>query len=202
MIARGGDEGELVVRGRKPFAMIPTDLVRDPAIGSSAVRLWTVLASYAYGSEVVTRPSRAALAADCGYGSTRAVDLNLRRLERAGWLTIESTRRADGGRGRNRYILEWEPVNPQTSPTPEGRAPTPEPTSTTGPDVCAGQPPAKTIAPGSATAGQTDIHAGQTPAKNSAPGCDADTPPAKNIARGPAKKIAPLSLTFNLSARV
>ncbi len=92
------DTGELVVRGRKPFAMIPTDLVRDPAISSSAVRLWTVLASYAYGSDVVTRPSRAALAGDCGYGSTRAVDLNLRQLARAGWLTIEPTRRADGGR--------------------------------------------------------------------------------------------------------
>src|SRR5664279_1967252 len=97
MIARGDDDGELVVRGRKPFAMIPTDLVRDPTISSSAVRLWTVLASYAYGSDVVTRPSRASLAQDCGYGSTRAVDLNLRQLERSGWLSIESTQRADGG---------------------------------------------------------------------------------------------------------
>src|SRR6478672_12916667 len=122
MNARGVDDGELYGRGRKAFAMIPTDLVRDPAVGSSAIRLWTVLASYAYGSDVVTRPSRVALAKVCGYGSTRAVDLNLRQLERVGWLTIEPTRRADGGRGNNRYILEWEPRAAVPSPDPENRA--------------------------------------------------------------------------------
>ena len=123
MTSRSSDDGELTVRGRKPFAMIPTDLVRDPDIGSSAIRLWTVLASYAFGSDVVTRPSRVALAKDCGYGSTRAVDLNLRQLQRVGWLTIEPTRRADGGRGNNRYILEWEPRASAPPPTPEDRDP-------------------------------------------------------------------------------
>jgi len=187
------DTGELVVRGRRPFAMIPTELVRDPEISSSAVRLWTVLASYAYGSDVVTRPSRAALAGDCGYGSTRAVDLNLRQLARAGWLTIEPTRRADGGRGNNRYILEWEPRGSRTSSeSAEDSTPNPTP-RTADPDVCAGQPPAKKFAPGSPTSDPTGIPAGQAPAKLSAPGYMADTPPVKNIARGPAKNIAPLS---------
>jgi len=193
MIARGDDDGELVVRGRKPFAMIPTDLVRDPAISSSAVRLWTVLASYAYGSDVVTRPSRATLAQDCGYGSTRAVDLNLRQLERSGWLSIESTQRADGGRGNNRYVLEWEPRVPAVIPEPVvADRPSEATPATTDHGVCAGQPPAKISAPGSPTPEDIDITAGQTPAKISAPGCHADTPPAKNIAPGPAKKNAPL----------
>ena len=192
MIARGDDDGELVVRGRKPFAMIPTDLVRDPAISSSAVRLWTVLASYAYGSDVVTRPSRATLAQDCGYGSTRAVDLNLRQLERSGWLSIESTQRADGGRGNNRYVLEWEPRVPAVIPEPVvADRPSEATPATTDHGVCAGQPPAKISAPGSPTPEDIDITAGQTPAKISAPGCHADTPPAKNIAPGPAKKMHP-----------
>jgi len=193
------DTGDLVVRGRKPFAMIPTDLVRDPAISSSAVRLWTVLASYAYGSDVVTRPSRATLAQDCGYGSTRAVDLNLRQLQRTGWLSIESTQRADGGRGNNRYVLEWEPRVPAVVPEPDAACRASEATpAATHPDVCAGQTPAKISAPGSATLEDIEKTAGQTPAKISAPGCDADTPPVKNIAPGPAKKIAPLSLRLNL----
>src|ERR1700712_3930973 len=123
MTSRSSDDGELTVRGRKPFAMIPTDLVRDPDIGSSAIRLWTVLASYAFGSDVVTRPSRVALGKDCGYGSTRAVDLNLRQLPRGGWLPIDPTRRADGGRGNNRYILEWEPRASAPPPTPDDRDP-------------------------------------------------------------------------------
>jgi hypothetical protein len=187
------DTGDLVVRGRKPFAMIPTDLVRDPAISSSAVRLWTVLASYAYGSDVVTRPSRATLAQDCGYGSTRAVDLNLRQLQRTGWLSIESTQRADGGRGNNRYVLEWEPRVPAVIPEPVGADPASEATpATTHNGIAAGQPPAKISAPGSPTHEDVDKTAGQTPAKISAPGCRADTPPAKNIARGPAKIVAPL----------
>ena len=186
------DTGELVVRGRRPFAMIPTELVRDPEISSSAVRLWTVLASYAYGSDVVTRPSRAALAGDCGYGSTRAVDLNLRQLARAGWLTIEPTRRADGGRGNNRYILEWEPRGSRTSSeSAEDSTPNPTP-PTADPDVCAGQPPARIIAPGSPTSDPTGIPAGQAPAKLSAPGYMASTPLVNIIARGPAKNIAPL----------
>jgi len=187
------DTGDLVVRGRKPFAMIPTDLVRDSAISSSAVRLWTVLASYAYGSDVVTRPSRATLAQDCGYGSTRAVDLNLRQLQRTGWLSIESTQRADGGRGNNRYVLEWEPRVPAVVPEPVTADRASEATpATTQHDVCAGQPPAKISAPGSPTLEDIDKTAGQTPAKISAPGCRAGTPPVKNIAPGPAKKIAPL----------
>src|SRR6478752_4787127 len=151
MSPRCGDDGELTVRGRKPFAMIPTHLVRDPAIGSSAIRLWTVLASYAYGSDVVTRPSRVALAKVCGYGSTRAVDLNLRQLERVGWLTIEPTRRADGGRGNNRYILEWEPRPSAPAANTDSRKPTAVQATIANADgsVYAGQTPAKTIAPGS-----------------------------------------------------
>lgn len=191
MNARSAEDGELTVRGRKPFAMIPTDLVRDPGIGSSAIRLWTVLASYAYGSDVVTRPSRVALAKDCGYGSTRAVDLNLRQLERVGWLTIEPTRRADGGRGNNRYILEWEPRTSAPPLAPENRNPAADPTAIAKGNVYAGQAPAKTIALGSRAADGYDIHAGHTPAKIIASGSEAGDPPAKNSSLSPAKIIAP-----------
>ena len=191
------DTGDLVVRGRKPFAMIPTDLVRDPAISSSAVRLWTVLASYAYGSDVVTRPSRATLAQDCGYGSTRAVDLNLRQLERTGWLSIESTQRADGGRGNNRYVLEWEPRVPAVVPEPDTADRASEATpAATHPDVCAGQLPAKISAPGSATLDDIDKTAGQTPAKISAPGCDTDTPPGEKYCTGASEKNCTPKWTF------
>ncbi len=163
MTAEDNDTGELVVRGRKPFAMIPTELARNPELGSSAVRLWTVLATYAYGSDVVTRPSRAALARNCGYSSVRAVDLNLRQLERAGWLTIEATRRADGGRGNNRYILEWDARIPPTATGSGQRGTTPPP------DPAAG----------------SRASAGQTPVKNSAPGPAAPVTPANECAGGP-----------------
>jgi len=195
------DTGDLVVRGRKPFAMIPTDLVRDPAISSSAVRLWTVLASYAYGSDVVTPPSRATLAQDCGYGSTRAVDLNLRQLERTGWLSIESTQRTDGGRGNNRYVLEWEPRVPAgMAETVTADWASQSPPATTNHGVCAGQPPAKISAPGSPTPDDSSITAGQTPAKKSAPGVQRGYPPGEKICTGASEKKAPLSLAFNLPA--
>ena len=42
---QGSPDG-LVVRGRPPFAMTPTSLLRNPSISSHAVRLWSVLASY------------------------------------------------------------------------------------------------------------------------------------------------------------
>ncbi len=163
MTAEDNDTGDLVVRGRKPFAMIPTELARNPELGSSAVRLWTVLATYAYGSDVVTRPSRAALARNCGYSSVRAVDLNLRQLERAGWLTIEATRRADGGRGNNRYILEWDARIPPTATGSGQRGTTPQP------DPAAG----------------SRSSAGQTPVQNSAPGPVAPVTPANESAGGP-----------------
>ena len=60
--AAGPDSDGLVVRGRPPFAMTPTSLLRNPAVSSHAVRLWSVLASYTYGDQATDRPSRAQLA--------------------------------------------------------------------------------------------------------------------------------------------
>ena len=176
MTAEDNDTGDLVVRGRKPFAMIPTELARNPELGSAAVRLWTVLATYAYGSDVVTRPSRAALARNCGYSSVRAVDLNLRQLERAGWLTIEATRRADGGRGNNRYILEWDARIPPTATGSGQRGTTPQPDPAAGSRSSAGQTPVQNSAPGPV--------APVTPAKESAGG------PENEFVRAPAKESA------------
>ena len=99
----------LVVRGRPPFAMTPTSLLRNPSISSHAVRLWSVLASYTYGDQATDRPSRSQLATDVGWKSSRSVDTYLAELQVAGYLTIERQWRTDGGKARNLYILEWEP---------------------------------------------------------------------------------------------
>jgi hypothetical protein len=99
----------LVVRGRPPFAMTPTSLLRNPSISSHAVRLWSVLASYTYGDQATDRPSRSQLATDVGWKSPRSVDTYLAELQVAGYLTIERQWRPDGGKARNLYILEWEP---------------------------------------------------------------------------------------------
>ena len=99
----------LVVRGRPPFAMTPTSLLRNPSISSHAVRLWSVLASYTYGDQATDRPSRSQLATDVGWKSPRSVDTYLTERQVAGYLTIERQWRTDGGKARNLYILEWEP---------------------------------------------------------------------------------------------
>ena len=97
--------------------MTPTSLLRNPAISSHAVRLWSVLASYTYGDQATDRPSRAQLAADVGWKSPRSVDTYLAELQDAGYLTVERRWRPDGGKARNLYILEWEP---QDRPTSDG----------------------------------------------------------------------------------
>jgi len=105
----------LIVRGRPPFAMTPTSLLRNPAISSHAVRLWSVLASYTYGDQATDRPSRSRLAADVGWKSPRSVDTYLAELQDAGYLTVQRRWRPDGGKARNLYILEWEPQDRSTS---------------------------------------------------------------------------------------
>src|SRR5664280_1023972 len=79
----------LVVRGRPPFAMTPTSLLRNPSVSSHAVRLWSVLASYTYGDQATDRPSRSRLAADVGWKSSRSVDPYLAALQDTGYLTVE-----------------------------------------------------------------------------------------------------------------
>ena len=113
--AAGPDSDGLVVRGRPPFAMTPTSLLRNPSISSHAVRLWSVLASYTYGDQATDRPSRARLAADVGWKSSRSVDTYLTELQNAGYLTVQRRWRPDGGKARNLYILEWEPRKRSTS---------------------------------------------------------------------------------------
>src|SRR6476646_5650555 len=105
---QGSPDG-LVVRGRPPFAMTPTSLLRNPSISSHAVRLWSVLASYTYGDQATERPARSQLATDVGWKSSRSVDTYLSELEASGYLTIQRRWRPDGGKARNLYILEWEP---------------------------------------------------------------------------------------------
>jgi hypothetical protein len=105
----------LIVRGRPPFAMTPTSLLRNPAISSHAVRLWSVLASYTYGDQATDRPSRSRLAADVGWKSPRSVDTYLAELQDAGYLTVVRRWRPDGGKARNMYILEWEPNDRSSS---------------------------------------------------------------------------------------
>ena len=113
----------LIVRGRPPFAMTPTSLLRNPAVSSHAVRLWSVLASYTYGDQATDRPSRAQLAADVGWKSPRSVDGYLTELQDAGYLTVQRRWRPDGGKARNLYILEWEPQDRSTSDGTDDHAP-------------------------------------------------------------------------------
>ena len=113
--ASGPFPDSLIVRGRPPFAMTPTSLLRNPSISSHAVRLWSVLASYTYGDQATDRPSRAQLASDVGWKSPRSVDTYLAELQAAGYLTVRRRWRSDGGNARNLYILEWEPRDRPTS---------------------------------------------------------------------------------------
>jgi len=95
-ISPAGDSMDgLIVRGRPPFAMTPTSLLRNPAVSSHAVRLWSVLASYTYGDQATDRPSRAHLAADVGWKSPRSVDGYLTELQDAGYLTVQRRWRPD-----------------------------------------------------------------------------------------------------------
>jgi len=110
---QGSPDG-LVVRGRPPFAMTPTSLLRDPSISSHAVRLWSVLASYTYGDQATDRPSRSQLASDVGWKSIRSVDTYLAELQTTGYLTVKHQWRGDRGQSRSLYILEWEPRDPTT----------------------------------------------------------------------------------------
>ena len=113
--AKQGSPDGLVVRGRPPFAMTPTSLLRNPSISSHAVRLWSVLASYTYGDQATNRPSRSQLASDVGWKSVRSVDTYLAELQRTGYLTVEHQWRTDRGQTRSLYILEWEPRDPTPS---------------------------------------------------------------------------------------
>ena len=99
--------------------MTPTSLLRNPALSSHAVRLWSVLASYTYGDRATDRPSRAQLAADVGWKSPRSVDGYLAELQDAGYLTVQRRWRPDGGKARNLYISSG---NPRTAPPRTGQA--------------------------------------------------------------------------------
>src|SRR5664279_2959814 len=133
----------LVVRGRPPFAMTPTSLLRNPSVSSHAVRLWSVLASYTYGDDATDRPSRAQLASDVGWRSPRSVDGYLSELRDAGYLTVQRRWRPDGGKARNLYILEWEPRDRSTSAGPDDSHPVDN-------SVCAAHPHAQDPAHGGA----------------------------------------------------
>jgi hypothetical protein len=157
----------LIVRGRPPFAMTPTSLLRNPALSSHAVRLWSVLASYTYGDRATDRPSRAQLAADVGWKSPRSVDGYLAELQDAGYLTVQRRRRPDGGKARNLYILEWEPQDRSTSDGTGGPHPVDNSVSTAHPHA---QNPAHGGAPDAGGSVDKSVGAGQDHAQDSAHG--------------------------------
>ena len=157
----------LVVRGRPPFAMTPTSLLRNPAVSSHAVRLWSVLASYTYGDQATDRPSRAQLAADVGWKSPRSVDTHLTELQDAGYLTVQRRRRPDGGKARNLYILEWEPQDRSTSDRPADPHPVDNSISAAHPHA---QNPAHGDAPHAEASVDNIVGAGQDNAQDPAHG--------------------------------
>ena len=183
-----GTPDGLVVRGRPPFAMTPTSLLRDPSISSRTVRLWSVLASYTYGDQATDRPSRSQLASDVGWKSIRSVDTYLAELQRAGYLTVEHQWRNDRGQSRSLYILEWEPRDPTIPALP---APVDN-------SVSAGHTPAQNPArgapdPAAAMVGNP-VSAGQTRAQDSARGVIVGGTPVQNPARAPVQDSAHLGI--------
>jgi len=167
-ISPAGDSMDgLIVRGRPPFAMTPTSLLRNPAISSHAVRLWSVLASYTYGDQATDRASRARLAADVGWKSPRSVDTYLAELQDAGYLTVQRRRRPDGGKARNLYILEWEPQDRAISDRPADPHPVDNSISAAHPHA---QNPAHGGAPDAGASVDNSVGAGQDHAQDLAHG--------------------------------
>jgi hypothetical protein len=181
----------LIVRGRPPFAMTPTSLLRNPAISSHAVRLWSVLASYTYGDQATDRPSRSQLATDVGWKSSRSVDTYLAELQNAGYLTIERQWRTDGGKARNLYILEWEPQGVDRPTRDEN----PHPVDNS---ISAAQNHAQDPAHGGtdqkATIVDNSISAGQTHAQDSAHGVQRSSTHAQDPAHTHAQDSAHLGI--------
>ena len=182
---QGSPDG-LVVRGRPPFAMTPTSLLRNPSISSHAVRLWSVLASYTYGDQATDRPTRSQLASDVGWKSIRSVDTYLAELQRTGYLTVEHQWRGDRGQSRSLYILEWEPREPAVATADRpGEKP-----------ISAGHTPAQNPARGVADPAKpivdNPVSAGQTRAQDSARGVNGGGTPGQDSARAPVQDPAPL----------
>jgi len=170
----------LVVRGRPPFAMTPTSLLRNPAVSSHAVRLWSVLASYTYGDHATDRPSRAQLAADVGWKSPRSVDGYLTELQDADYLTVQRRWRSDGGKARNLYVLEWDPPDRSTMDGTTEAHPVDN-------SVSAAQTHAQNPAHGGAQDGQamvdSQVGAGQDHTQDPAHGVTTPGTPAQDSAR-------------------
>jgi hypothetical protein len=169
----------LIVRGRPPFAMTPTSLLRNPAVSSHAVRLWSVLASYTYGDQATDRPSRAQLAADVGWRSPRSVDGYLTELQYAGYLTVQRRWRPDGGKARNLYILEWEPQDRAISDRPADPHPVDNSISAAHPHA---QNPAHGGAPAAGASVDNSVGAGQDHAQDPAHGVTTPGTHAQNPA--------------------
>jgi hypothetical protein len=117
-------------RQRVPFAALPHDLVGDPRLSATAVRLAAILLRYARGKPACW-PSMARLAADLGR-CRRSAQYALRELERAGWVATEPT--AENATGRV-LVLTWRP-----------RVPTGAPRCTPRPQSVA-SPPLRAVAP-------------------------------------------------------
>jgi hypothetical protein len=171
----------LVVRGRPPFAMTPTSLLRNPSVSSHAVRLWSVLASYTYGDQATDRPSRSRLAADVGWKSPRSVDTYLTELQHAGYLTVQRRWRPDGGKARNLYILEWEPHDRSTSDGIGDPHPVDNSVSAAHPHA---QNPAHGGAPDAGASVDNSVGAGQDHAQDPAHGVTTPGAHAQNPAHG------------------
>ena len=179
-ISPAGDSMDgLIVRGRPPFAMTPTSLLRNPAVSSHAVRLWSVLASYTYGDQATDRPSRAQLAADVGWRSPRSVDGYLTELQYAGYLTVQRRWRPDGGKARNLYILEWEPQDRAISDRPADPHPVDNSISAAHPHA---QNPAHGGAPAAGASVDNSVGAGQDHAQDPAHGVTTPGTHAQNPA--------------------
>lgn len=87
-------------------AVVPEIVLYDKRVGDAAFMVYALLSSYV-GPDGFARPTLRELAARFG-GSPHAVKRHIRALSRLGYVRIEATTRAYGGRGANTYVLPHE----------------------------------------------------------------------------------------------
>ena len=101
--------------GGLPFVMVPIALL--PAVTPTAVVTYAAVSAHTSAAEGTAWPGQKVLAAELEL-SRRTVQRALDELVRAGFLTVESAWRPDGGRAENVYrIVPLGPVdNPVDDP--------------------------------------------------------------------------------------
>lgn len=107
------------VRSSTKFAMVPRWIIRDPTLSHGAVRLYSVLMTYADNTNRAAFPSRKTIATDMGV-SDRSITRFIKELEDRKILTVERRRnRRTGNFYANHYVLQFDEVAETNQKPPE-----------------------------------------------------------------------------------